>query len=95
MQVPKPPKVEKVSELILDAYYYLLRKQPDGLGDREVLIQQCKVASSYTVKENGVEHRVPDRSTMFFYNHFWATETNNQAMEIFDIYGPILIPEFD
>lgn len=95
-QKPPYPKVENVDELVIGAYYFARRKLPDGHGEHEVIITQCKTASGHWLdKANGTKDYIPDRSTMYIFNRFWAVPDNNQAMNIFDIYGPIPIPDFE
>lgn len=75
-------KIQKLEELIPDEYYWLCSKMiyDNGTKSNSMMIHQYR------------DHK--DGTPAYFGSgRIWAHEGNNQAMENYDIYGPIPRPE--
>ncbi len=75
-------KITSNDQLLVDHYYWIRSKQfPDNY-----LIAEVKLA--YIMLSDETKHKALIVNNMYF----WAYEKNSQAIETYDIYGPINEP---
>jgi len=81
-------KITTNSELEDSKYYWLCSKMIYDNGKKS----DTKVISRFTRWDDAPEG---EESRAFFEGRTWAMDSNNQALEKFDIYGPISEPDVE